>query len=420
MTPILLLLLSTCLSIEAMIRVPLKKTTVRRRSSSIKNLVLGYEELPGYWSRPYYIPTGYWSRPYYTPTGYWSRPYYITENGNNLHDMNEKLYNNFAGEYYGPIQIGSPPQTFEVIFDTGSSNLWVPCADCSQTPEFCKNHKKFHCESSSTCQPTHYPLPLRYGTGSMNGQVDYDRVCIGNSVNCFRQGFGCMQQVFDMDGVPYDGILGMGWPAFSTDYLPTPLENLFSNQEVCPEAVFAFWLNRNFSRNAVVGELTLCGIDPSRYQDPIYWVPLIRETFETQSQWTVPLREISVKSGNPLYIPGIFKAAVDSGTSLISGPERYIQMILNHIGIGFEEIDCSKASLYPTITFILGDYKFSLEGKRYFVEQPDGRCSVGFQINPATIGWEAYDMWILGDAFMNNFYTIFDYANEQVGFAIPA
>ncbi|VDO09769.1 unnamed protein product [Haemonchus placei] len=257
MTTFLLLLLSTCLSIEAMIRVPLKKTTVpRRRSSLIKNLAVGYKNLA---VGNEYIP------------GYWNSPYdYNAENWNNIHDIMENLYNNFACEYYGPIQIGNPPQTFEVVFDTGSSNLWVPCTNCSQTTDFCQNHKKFHCERSSSCQPTNYPLPVRYGTGSMYGLVDYDKVCIGNSVNCFRQGFGCMSEVFDMNGVPYDGILGMGWPAYSADYLPTPLENIFSNQEVCPEAIFAFYLSPNFSANAVVGELTICGIDTSRYQVSSY------------------------------------------------------------------------------------------------------------------------------------------------------
>merc|ERR1719433_1966784 len=71
-------------------------------------------------------------------------------------------------QYWGQVNIGTPAKTFQVLFDTGSSNLWVPASNCTN----CASGKtKYNPADSSTYKANGTEFKIQYGTGSMTGYV---------------------------------------------------------------------------------------------------------------------------------------------------------------------------------------------------------------------------------------------------------
>lgn len=81
------------------------------------------------------------------------------------------LANNMDTSYYGTIQIGTPPQSFNVIFDTGSSDLWVMSNQCKSIA--CLGHPRYNCDLSSTYRKNGTSFSITYGTGQVAGHLGY-------------------------------------------------------------------------------------------------------------------------------------------------------------------------------------------------------------------------------------------------------
>ncbi|VDK59052.1 unnamed protein product [Anisakis simplex] len=319
-------------------------------------------------------------------------------------------------QYAGPITIGTPPQKFQVLFDTGSSNLWVPCSDCSIFDSACQNHAQFSCFFSFTCMPSFKHFHIDYGNGSVGGHVVHDRVCFGDKptpgycTNPF-QGFACAthEPGDTFTDAPFDGVLGMAWDSISVNSIAQPMHQIF-RKESCKQKLFAFWLNMN-EDSEYGGELTLCGIDETRYKGDLTWVPLIAETY-----WQIRMDEARV--GNQA-ISGSVAGVVDTGTSLIVGPTESVNKIIKALGATQDDdqimVDCDRTGSLPNITFVLAGKQFKLTPYDYLFQFEDGSCVLGIQSGdvPPPMG----PFWVLGDVFLGKYYSVFDHQNRRVGFA---
>lgn len=312
-------------------------------------------------------------------------------------------------QYYGIVKIGSPPQEFQVIYDTGSSNLWVPevgCVHCGY--KWIHGGKnKYDKESSETFVEDGTDFSIQYGSGAVSGVFAEDSVTLADDITVSSQKFATIHDAGGM-GIAYafgyfDGILGLGFDSISVNGVKTVFHNAVE-QGLVESSVFAFYLGDNSD-----GELTFGGYDADKFEGELVWVPLSDATY-----WRIEMEGVKIGS----FSTGSTDAIVDSGTSLITGPSKDIRAIAREVGAastitGQYTIDCDKVDSIPIITWIIDGEEYSVHGKDLVISS-GGMCIF------AMMGMDfpaPGPQWILGDVFMRKYYTVFDYDNERVGFA---
>lgn len=337
-------------------------------------------------------------------------------------NMNVPLADDFLGtdlEWFGNISVGTPPQVIPVVWDTGSS-----------TPEFastlcdtCIHQIRFNSSQSSTFVDLNQTGTIVFATGggvapvignntALTLREATDTVSVGGftvpNVTVFL--VTNQTEVFNRD--PYSGIVGLGSDG----------SGLFGSliKEGLP-SLFSMFLTPKSIGNA---ELTLGGIDHSKFKGPLTFATLFNDGF---GDWVLPSPGISVNGKTTPLLHTPRNVIFDSGTSNVLFSTNTTEAIYSLISPeikpnpaepGTYGIACNRIHTLPAKI----DIAFtSQEGKPFNLTIPSSELSVGPFANNASLCQtliNAFDgLELVGGSLLKHYYTVFDVGNQRMGFA---
>ncbi|KAI4311046.1 hypothetical protein MLD38_035982 [Melastoma candidum] len=244
------------------------------------------------------------------------------------------LKNYLDVQYYGEIGIGTPPQTFLVVFDTGSANLWVPSSRCLFSIT-CYMHSKYRGRLSSTYKKIGIPCRLHYGSHYISGVLSQDNVKVGDFVikdqefaEIRREGF------LDFLFSKFDGILGLGFIDIAIGGTIPLWYNMVQTGQVA-QKVFSVWFNRDPS-SSLGGEIILGGLDWRHFKGEHIFFPLSKKGY-----WQIDMGDILIGNNATGFCGSKCAAILDTGMSFIAGPSKIVAQINHAIGaVGIVSLEC--------------------------------------------------------------------------------
>jgi len=336
-----------------------------------------------------------------------------------------------ALQYYGTVEIGTPPQRFTVIFDTGSGHLLVPSSKCES--DACKTHPSFWENRSSTAIPISWadePLKradddtdrdtkvLSFASGDAIGQYVRDRVCLGGI--CGTADFVEMLEESDnpFKTAEWDGVLGLGQSLVDAKEF-----NVFDAlaRNASPRlhrSVFAVYLGREIEDEA---EITFGNYHESRMASPLTWVNVSQEGY-----WQFQFSDFIV-NGIPTHLCGKYGArqcqgVLDTGSSLMMGPQADLDRLIELLNFGNDTTrNCTSGTKFPKLGFIIGGKTFEMEPEEYM-----DRSHAPNLPHDSDVCWAHLmpvgdtgrgPIFVLGMPFMRAFYTVYDTLEKRIGVA---
>merc|ERR1719424_1468421 len=320
---------------------------------------------------------------------------------NTVHEM-QRIHKT---AYWGSMTLGTPPQPFKVIFDTGSGNLIVPSSDC--TSPGCQPHHKFMRNASSTAKSVTNEkgegnAEISFGTGQIAGDFVRDKLCIGESL-CIDSSFiaADRETTEPFQEIPFDGIMGLGFKDLSMGQGFNIIDDLTAKGAL-PGGQVSFYLTDGGN-----SEVTFGGYKPEQLASDIVWAPVKKESY-----WQGFIDDITFDNMPKGLCSGGCEVAVDTGTSMLAGPSDLVDKLSEMLGA---KSDCSNYKTLPKIGFKIGDRVLNLKTDDY-MDSSASDCS--FSLMALDVPPPKGPLFIFGDPFLRRFVTIFDKTGPRVGFAV--
>lgn len=330
-------------------------------------------------------------------------------------------------EYLGPLSVGTPSQTFQVVYDTGSSNLWVPSSQCTNYTESpaCATQNKFDNTQSSTylqCGNPSYgcDLFLPYGSGTVFGFLGNDTVNVGGinlPASVTPVGQVTVEPGADFDDGYFDGIVGLAYPVIAMpllSMLPGPID-IMMQMHLLQKNQFSVYLSS--TPNDTSSALVLGGID-NQYVNGTWTTVPFNIMQPLLGYWAITVDTIKI-NGRDTGACSSCIGVVDTGTSIITGPPAQMDPIIAKLNVS---ADCSNINSLPTMSFSIAGKDFDLTPYQYVIRLPASSTDADASSWQCQLGLMSFDaglpgLWILGDTFIRAYYTVFDRDNNWVQFA---
>ncbi|KAJ7853603.1 aspartyl protease [Mycena leptocephala] len=320
--------------------------------------------------------------------------------------------------YYAEVSIGTPAQSFKVLVETDSADLWIGGTTCSGCPSGVALYN--HSKSSTTINETSVSTGT-YGPGSVQGEIFTDIIRMG-SYSVSNAGFVVATKVTDdLIASPLSGMIGLAFGGLATAGTPFWQAIIASDQAASPE--MGFWLSRvrgtsNPTRDEPGGVFTFGGVNASLYSGNIEFLNV---TGTASTIWSLDVSAITVQ-GKVISVTSSTKQAVlDTGTTAIAGPPADVQAIWAAVPgsspvtnpNGFYQFPCD-TDVNVTVSF--GGRTWPISSVDMNLGAISGSTCLG-AIFGLTPGSTSSPPWIFGVAFLKNVYTVLRQTPPSVGFA---